>query len=171
MRKVLLLQLIICATVFSQLDSYVNKTGSELTANECGKTIIVAPKITAEILGGNFDSSELKSARFLLSKAVSDKIKNSTIIEPENLNSITNCESKVIVIKLMSYHKEPARLGQFRGFITIQILFFQTPKSPTPESTQEFSDHGGVHWGDSEPFFKAVNSICSKIKWELKKQE
>jgi hypothetical protein len=171
MSKVILLHLFIWATVFSQIDIYVNKTGSELTANECGKTIIVAPKITQEILGGNFDSSELKSARFLLSKAVSDKINGSTIIEPENLNSITNCESKVIVIKLISYHKEPARLGQFRGFITIQLLFFQTPKSPTPESIQEFSDHGGIHWGDSEPFFKAVNSVCSKIKLELKNQK
>jgi hypothetical protein len=58
-------------------------------------------------------------------------------------------------------------MGQHRGYIAVQLLYFDSPKSQTPTETKEFEESGAVHWGDSTPFANAVKAVASKMRHGL----
>lgn len=102
-----------------------------------------------------------------LASAVTDKVKGSEVLQPADLAKIDDCTSKVVVVRLKSYHTEPASMGQHRGFITVQLLYFDSPKSKSPSETKEFEAKGDVHWGDSTPFANAVKAVVNTMRKKL----
>jgi hypothetical protein len=151
------------ALVVAQISNYLENE----SVARCAGTLVVAPKITAEMLGGSFEPHGLTNASNMLARAVAEKYDNSEIIQAADLGTIDGCSSPVIVVKLKSYHKEAARIGQFRGYITVQVLFFDTSASKKPREIREFSARGGVFWGDSTPFNKALDSVVGQMRASL----
>lgn len=160
MHKMILFTLFFASLMSAQISSYLESSPQ----GECAPVIIIAPEIKAKMLGGDFESEELTNASNMLASAVSNNYKKSKIIQKTDLESIKNCNSNVVVVKLINYYKEPARMGQFRGHISVEILFFPSPHHPEPTNKYKFNAKGGVHWGDSTPFFNAIGAVSKKIK-------
>jgi hypothetical protein len=164
MRTVLLVVALIPVVPLAQIANYVGKNAAIAS---CASTFVVAPTITAEMLGGDFEPDELTNASNSLASAVASHLKGSEILQPGDISKIEDCTSKVVVVRLKSYHTEPARMGQHRGYIVVQLLYFDSPKSQTPTETKEFEDSGAVHWGESTPFANAVKSVAKTIRHGL----
>lgn len=144
----------------AQVSSYVGKNP---TAANCAGTIVVAPTITREAVSG-VDQEDLTNGANSLAGAVASKVKGAEIVQPADVAKIDACASKVIVVRLKGYHTEPARMGQHRGFLAVELLYFDSPQSKTPSNTKSFEESGAVHWGDTTPFENAVKSVVSAIR-------
>ena len=165
MRAALVLVALLPTVTLAQVGNYV---GANPKAAICAaSTFVIAPTLTVENVGASLDPEDLGNAASTLASAVVYGIKGSEIIQPSNLATIDYCASTVVVLRLKSYHTESARMGQHRGFIAVQVLFFDSPKSQTPTNTKDFDASGAVHWGDSTPFANAVKSVASKIRHGL----
>lgn len=164
MMKAGLIIVLAAGFAFSQVAEYLSEGP---TGSECARTLVVAPMISQEDLGGEFEPDELTNASNMLANTVAKKYKETIVVSTGNLKKLENCNSSVIAVRLKSYHKEPARMGQFRGFITIDVLYFDSPQSAKPSEIKTFEASGKVHWGDSTPFANAVESVCRKIRYGL----
>ncbi len=163
MRPILLISILVSGTSFAQVASYV---GEKPNAVGCADTFVVAPTITSAAVPG-VDQQDLTNASNSLASAVSHKVKGSEILQPTDITKIDECHSKVVVVKVKNYHTEPARMGQNRGILAVQLLYFDSPASSTPVQTKDFEHSGAVHWGDTTPFENAVKSVASAIRHGL----
>jgi hypothetical protein len=154
---------------YAQISDYIkeDKSAAAPVQQQCADVIVVRPELTSEKLGGSFKPLELQSASTLLANAFASQFNNSIVIAPDQIDTISKCTSKVIVVKLKSYSKQPAAMGQFEGNITVVAHVFKTPVETTPYISKEFSDSGRRHWGDNGPLLKAIDAVSGKIKKEL----
>jgi hypothetical protein len=162
-------------TSFSQSESNADKQNKPVEANkqtkdiECVKVFIVRPQMGPSNVPGSFEESELISASNMIANAIVKKIApSSAIIAFEDMGAVQNCNSKMIIAKVKSYYKEPARLGQFQGNVTISISRYDSLQQKSPTKKQEFTAKGDRSWGDSVPLQNAIQEVCEEIKRKYK---
>ena len=134
---------------------------------DCESLFIVRPEVNAENVGNNFEQAEFLIASNMVASAILSKYVGGTIIYPEDLPLIKNCNSQIILVEVKLYHTEPARMGQNVGIVTILIKFYDPTNSTKPHSQREFSAKGERHWGDSVPLQSAFKSVSEEIKRKL----
>jgi hypothetical protein len=124
-------------------------------------------EIKQEMLGGSFSDEEIKNASNMLTDVVLDKYPSASLINFNELGDISKCHSRLIRIKLLNYHTESVRMGQHKGFITIQIIEVfpqQSGTLPPAQYIDQYEASGGINWGNSQPFADAVKAVCREIK-------
>jgi len=163
MPTILLLIALLPVVPVAQVSNYVGKNALP----GCASTFVVAPTITNDMLGADIDQEDRTNAANSLAGAVAGKLKGSEVVQPGDIAKIEGCTSVVVVVRLKGYHTEPARMGQHRGFITVQLLYFDSPKTEKPTETKEFDASGEVHWGDSTPFANAVTAVVKTMRKKL----
>lgn len=135
----------------------------------CNNIFIVRPDLKPEVVPGDFEKGELLSAGNMIANAIMAKISSSSkIIASNELEFIQKCNSKLIVARVKSYHKEPARMGQYEGVVTIVIEVYNSVQQSKPTSIEEFSAKGKRHWGDSVPLENSFQSVSKIIKRDFK---
>jgi len=131
----------------------------------------VKPYLGPNVIAGNYEPSELISAETMLIKALAAHLPSPPeAIAKKELESVKNCNAQLITVKVESYYKEPARLGQFVGVISIIIETYDSIQQEKPTRTETFSARGELHWGDSVPFENAIISVSKKIKSKFRLQ-
>jgi len=135
----------------------------------CKSVFIVKPDLGPQIVPGKFNEIELRSVSAMLTNAVQSNIdSDNEVISAGEVSTVMNCNAKKIVVKVESYHKEPAVIGQFVGVITISIELYDSMQQNTLYSIQKFKAEGGRHWGDTVPLENAVKSVSKSIRRHLK---
>jgi hypothetical protein len=118
-----------------------------------------------ELVPGSYEEDELLSAANMVADAVSSAISAPTsIISVDELSSVKKCSARLIIARVKSYHKEPARMGQYQGVVTITIETYSDLAKNTPDRTEEFTAKGGRHWGDSVPLENAFEAVSRRIR-------
>lgn len=157
------------------VSSHTSTQGSTENAKEGKKTVtrdipctevfIVRPDMRLELVPGSYEDDELLSAANMVADAVSSSISAPTsIISVEEIPSVKKCSSRLIVARVKSYHKEPARMGQYEGVVTVVIETYSDLAKDTPDRTEEFTAKGGRHWGDSVPLENAFEAVSKSIR-------
>lgn len=152
-----------------EVDSSLTKTPSDKTNTVkkivCDSVFIVRPELEASVVVGNFNEAELMNASNLIANAIVSKINfSSTIISNNELSLVKNCQAKLIVCKIKSYIKEPARMNQYEGTVTVIIETYNSINDLKPIKIEEFSAKGERHWGESIPLENAFTAVSKKIK-------
>lgn len=163
MRRIPAFLLLLPTVSFAQVSNYVGKNPTNAS---CASTFVVAPTITPDVVSG-VDQEDLSNGASTLASAVTSKVKDAEIVRPDDIARIDDCASQVIVVRLKSYHTEPARMGQHRGFLSVELLYFESPKSKSPTATRAFEASGDVHWGDTTPFENAVKAVAGSMRHKL----
>ena len=134
----------------------------------CSDIFIIRPTIDTKIIPGELSEDELLNNSSSIADAVASVMgKGVTVIFPSDADVIDKCKAKFVEIRVKSYHKEPARLGQYIGCITVSITLLDY-SDRKPLSVIEISEKGKLHWGDYVPFQNAVDKLCKRICYELK---
>lgn len=132
---------------------------------QCTEVFVVRPQMDVSTFPGNFQESELLSASNTIADAIVKNLKSpNTIITNEDIEAIQNCNSRLIIAKVKSYHTERAILGQYTGVITISISSFNSPRQEAPTSIKEFNATGARHWGQLGPLQNALHTVCRDIE-------
>ena len=132
----------------------------------CNKTFIVRPDMNPQIIPGDYEESELLIAANMIANAIICGMPSTstTIISNDEVDIVKHCKSNMVIAKVKSYHKEPARMGQYQGVVSITIDFYNSVGDKRPSRIEEFEAKGGRHWGDSVPLENAFQAVSTKIK-------
>lgn len=133
-----------------------------LPSNE---VFIVRPDMKPELVPGSYEDDELLSAANMVVDAIMSSVSApSAIIAVDELPSVEKCSGRLIVIRVKSYHKEPARMGQYEGVVTVSIESYNQIGQESPARVDQFTAKGGRHWGDSVPLENAFEAVSKKIR-------
>ncbi len=150
----------------TKLETAPSKQPKEI---HCAAVFVVRPEMNASNVPSNFEEGEFLNASNMIAVEITKKTDSrSAIIASEDIDAIQNCNAKMIVVKVITYYKKPAAMGQSEGVLTISISNYDSPRQKTPVSTQQFTAEGDRHWGDSVPLQNAIDEVCKQIRRKYK---
>ena len=160
MKNLFLFFLILPFIGYPQIEDYI-----ENKEPECAKYYIIQPIVDSAVVGFQIKDNEAHDVSLMIANGVHQKIPGSLIINHLEIDKIEACNSVTILLRIKEYFKIPDKRGQFRGNITLEILFFKTTEEVAPYKTYKISATGKRHWGDNTPLFNALERIVSKISY------
>lgn len=146
------------------------KTESTLQTRKnipCSAVFVVRPDMNPQIVPGDYEDGELISAANMIANAVISAMSSSstaTIISNDEIDIVKTCRSRLVIARVKSYHKEPARMGRYQGVVRIAIETYNSVTDKKPARVEEFEAKGGRHWGDSVPLENAFQSVSKHIR-------
>ncbi len=136
---------------------------------ECSAMLVVRPIMSQQTIPGDYEDGELNSAANMIANAVISALTlpSSTIISDEEIDIVKHCKGKLVITRVKSYHKEPARMGQYQGVVRISVEIYNSVTDRRPTRVEEYEAKGGRHWGDSVPLENAFQAVSKKIRRNL----
>jgi len=154
--------LALAACAYCQVSNYLKGD-----ANNCPSVLVVKPAMDSENIGRDLEPEDFQTSSSLIGDAIAQQYDNCTVISVGDLPKYEKCNCFVMVAKVKSYVKEPARMGQWVGNLTVEVLTFDSPRANKPNESQDFQGNSGRTWGSSGPFRDASDAVAKDIRRHL----
>lgn len=138
-------------------------------AISCPRALVVRPVLTADRLGGSFTDDELTNAATLLAQPVAVALDAEAITDLDGYGGYAECSCRVAFIEVTSYHRQPARMNQNEGVLSVKLVVKRTPSSAASD-VLTFTGTGKPHWGESVPLENACKEVAEQIAKTLKRR-